>query len=167
EIPGPRGGSRHREPAAVDLVRLRRVDEYVTILVIRAGPLRTDLLVPALLAAHRIGLDAERQVLVDSGVLPKHPCGVRVVAVERADSVELAHPPLAGPRPLEADERRRPAVPTLVLAETPAPEVVGARDDARPDRLGDPHLVHEPPDLRVDLEEVVGRDPEPRGVFRM
>src|SRR5262249_57050359 len=104
---------------------------------------------------------------VDSGVLPEHALRVGVVALDRTGPVNLAHAPLTRPRSFEADDRRGPALPALRLAETPAPEVVGARDDARPDRLGDPHLVHEPADLGVDLEEAVGPYPEPRRVFRM
>src|SRR5262249_12039728 len=66
---------RQGEPAAVDLVGPGRVDHHVTVAVVGAGPLDADLLVPAVLAADGIGLDGEREVLVDSRILPEDPLG--------------------------------------------------------------------------------------------
>src|SRR5882672_5621830 len=98
---------------------------------------------PAVLAADRVGLDREREVLVDAGVFPPDALRVRVVARERPWPVDLAHPPLPGLEPFEVDERGGPPLAARVFVKTPATEVVGARDHPGTDGLRHPHLVDE------------------------
>src|SRR5262245_61358934 len=59
-----RGRPRQAEPPPVGLVGLARVDEHVAVAIIGARALHADLLVPAVLAAHGVRLNRERQVLV-------------------------------------------------------------------------------------------------------
>src|SRR5262245_2280418 len=56
--------ARLREPLLEHGHRLRRVDEHVAIPIAGLGLRHDDLLVPAVHAAHRIGLHAERHVLM-------------------------------------------------------------------------------------------------------
>src|SRR5439155_2928555 len=98
---------------------------------------------PAVLAAHRVGLDRKREVLVDAGLLPPDALGVRVVARERTRPVDLAHSPLPGLEPREVDERGGPPLAPCVFVKTPATEAMGARDHPGPAGPRHPHRVDE------------------------
>src|SRR2546426_8818720 len=167
QIARARRRPRQRQPLAIDLERLVGVHEDVAIALVGAGPRHAHLLVPAVLAADRIRLDREREVLVHTGVLPPDARGVGSGALDRLDAVQLPLPPLAGRLAREIDERGGPPLAARRLGQPPAPEVVRARDDARADGLGHPDLVDEPADGRRDLEQLAGRHAEARGVLRM
>src|SRR5947199_435171 len=151
QVPGARRGPGQGEPAAVDLVGAVRVDHHVAVAIVRTRSLGADLLVPAVLAAHGVWLDWEREVLVDAGVLPVDPLGVGVLAREGPDAVAGPEPPLPGAERLQIDEGGRPPIAPGLLGEAPAAEVVGAGNHAGADRLRHPDLVHERADLRRDL----------------
>jgi hypothetical protein len=68
---------------------------------------------------------------------------------------------------LELGEAVMPGRRCPVLRQAPAPEVVAHRDDAGLDALGDPDLVDEVADLRLDLDEVAGLDAQALGVLRV
>src|SRR2546428_10144375 len=77
------GRARHRQPLFVDLVRLRRVDEDVAVSIVGPGFLERDALVPAVHAAHGIGLYGEGEILVDADFAPPDARAVGIVALER------------------------------------------------------------------------------------
>src|SRR5690348_16111782 len=66
----PRRRPRHRQPSLIHLVRLGSVDENIAIAISGIRPLHTDLLMPAMGAAYRVGLYRKREVLMHPGVLP-------------------------------------------------------------------------------------------------
>src|SRR5439155_305378 len=80
-------GAREPAPLAVDLEGPIGVHDDVAVAIVGARPRDGHLLVPAVLAAHGIGLDREGQVLVDARVLPPDPGGVGVVAHERSHAL--------------------------------------------------------------------------------
>src|SRR3989454_1097370 len=131
EVPRPGRGGGEPEPLAVDLEGPIGVHDDVAVAIVGARPRDGHLLVPAVLAAHGIGLDREGQVLMDARVLPPDPGGVGVVAHERSHALELAHPPLPALDLLELDERAGPALASRVWMKPPAPQVVRALDHAR------------------------------------
>ena len=104
---------------------------------------------------------------MDAGFLPPHPPGVLVGALERPDAVDLAHHPLPGLHLLQLHQGGGKAAAAGLLLQAPAPQVVRARHHPGPDPLGDPHPVHEVPDLGVDLEQVAGGRLQPPGVLRV
>src|SRR5438552_9874997 len=168
--PEPAGagrGTRQGQPLAVHLVRAIGVDEHVAVAIAGRRPAHAHLLMPAVLTAHGIRMHGKGTVLVGPGTLPPHAGGVRIRALEGPDSVDVAHPPLPGRLRLEVDERRRPALAAHLLPKPPPAEVMRAGDDPGPDGLGDPDLVHEVADLRLDLEKISRGHAEPRGVLRV
>src|SRR5262245_27069391 len=164
-----RAGRRAREgqPFAIDLERAVRVHEHVAVAIVGVWLRHGHLLVPAVLAADRVGLDREREVLVAARLFPPDTRGIGIIAAKRAWPVDLPHAPFTGLGLREIDERRGPALAAGVLAQAPPSEVVRARDHARPHRLRDPHPVDEVPDTGLDLEQVAGRDPHSRRVGGM
>ena len=66
-----------------------------------------------------VGLDRERQVLMDAGLVPPDPRRIGILARERPRPVHLAHAPLARVEPAQIDERRRPPL-TARVSCTPA-----------------------------------------------
>src|SRR5713226_1154497 len=151
EIARPRRGPRHFQPALVDLARFVRVDKNIAVTIFGADVFHCDFLVPAMLAAHRIGLDREGKILMDARVFPENPLGIGVAALERLNAVYLAHHPFSLPGLLQIHERRGPPFTADILFEPPAAEVVRASDDTGPDSFGDPDLVHEVTDLGPNL----------------
>ena len=117
-----------------------------------------------MLSADVVGLHRKGQVLVNAGILPPHPPGVLVGALERLNAVKLSHHPLPGLHLLQLDQGRGEMAAAGFLLQAPAPQVMRARHHAGPDPLGDPDPVHEIADLGVDLDEVPGDDPEAFGV---
>src|SRR5437899_5435780 len=167
EVAWPRCRAREREPLAVNLEGLIGVHDDVAVAIVGSRLGDRDLLVPAVLAAQGIGLDRERQVLVDARLRPPDPRRVGVVARERPDALPLAHPPLPALDLLEVDERGGPALASRVPVKSPSPQMVRARDHAGADRLRRPDPVDEVADRRRDLEEIARDDGEPGGVFGM
>src|SRR6185295_19059428 len=107
--------AREAQPLAIDLERAVRVHEHAAVAIVGTGPRHGYLLVPAVLAAHRVGLDREREVLVNAPVLPPDALRIGIVAGERPRSVNLPHAPFPRLRLGEIDERRGPALAARVL----------------------------------------------------
>src|SRR6202044_782560 len=78
-----RAGLRH--PLLVDVPRLAGVDRDVAVRVAGRGGADADGLVPAVHAGDGVGVDREGEVLVDAGVGPPDPGGVRVCGLVRLD----------------------------------------------------------------------------------
>src|SRR5881392_1194683 len=152
---------------AVNLEGLIGVHNDVAVAIVGSRLGDRDLLVPAVLAAQGIGLDRERQVLVDARLRPPDPRRVGVVARERPDALPLAHPPLPALDLLEVDERGGPALASRVPVKSPSPQMVRARDHAGADRLRRPDPIDEVADRRRDPEEIARDDGEPGSVFGM
>src|SRR5262249_21228068 len=83
--------ARHPDPLLVHLVRLFGVDEDVAVAVAWRRLFERDALMPAVHAAHRIGLHGKRQVLMDADVSPPDARAVGIVAGERLRAVHLRH----------------------------------------------------------------------------
>src|SRR5262245_6360470 len=64
QVVRPRGRAGERQPLAVRLERAVGVHDDVAVAIVGPRPGHRDLLVPAMLAAHRIGLHWEREVLM-------------------------------------------------------------------------------------------------------
>src|SRR2546422_4161012 len=167
EPAGARRGTREGQPLPVHLVRPIGVDEHVAVAITGRRPAHAHLLMPAVLTAHGVRMHGKGQVLVDAGILPPHAGRVGIRALEGPDSMDMAHPPLPRRLRLEGDEGRRPALAAHLLAKPPPAEVMRAGDDAGADGLGDPDLVHEVADLRLDLEKFARGHPEPRRILRV
>jgi hypothetical protein len=58
---------------------------------------QANLLMPAVLTAHRVRLYREYKILMNSRVLPPDALGIRIATDKRTDSAYLAHFPLARP----------------------------------------------------------------------
>src|SRR4029434_10988404 len=82
------GGAGQLEPLAEDLVRFGGVDDDVAVAVVGAGLRHAHLLVPAVLAGDGVGLDGEREVLVDAGLFPPDAARVGILALEGANAVD-------------------------------------------------------------------------------
>src|SRR5439155_1388069 len=161
--PLPARRPREREPTPVDLVRLVRVDADVPVTVFRQGARDPDLLVPAMTAAHGIGLDGKRQVLMHAGLRPPDPARVGIGGVVRLDPAQLRQLPPTSLL-LDIHEGGREAARPFPFREAPPAEVMRARDDTRADPLRHPDPIHEMADLRLDPDETARRDAETRGV---
>src|SRR5262249_7417092 len=112
-----RAGRRAREgqPFAIDLERAVRIHDHVAVTIVGTWSRHGHLLVPAVLAADRVGLDGKREVLVDARVFPPDAPGSGIIAGERRRSVNLPHAPFPRLGLGEIDERRGPALAARVL----------------------------------------------------
>src|SRR6185295_12266282 len=104
------GGAGEGEPLAEDGHGLVGVDFDVAVVVVGAGGLDVDALVPAVHAADRIGLDREGQVLVDAAVGPPDARAVAIGALPRLDVFDAADAEAAGRELLAGDAHARPAI---------------------------------------------------------
>ena len=112
----------------------------------------------------RVGVHSERQVLVDTRVVPVDPRRVRVVTLERLDVFLVAQPPSPVRHLADVDQAHDPAA-ARVLGVAPSAHVVRQTDDPWTDRLGRPDAGDEVADLGVDPRQVAGDEPEPFGVL--
>src|SRR5579875_357785 len=158
---GTRRGPGHRDPTAIDFVRLVGIDKNVAVAIVRSGARDRYLLMPAMLAADRIRLHRESEILVHAGVVPPDPLGVGVGARERLDAPPLTHQPSPGLDLVQIDQRRRPSLAAAIRLESPASEMMRACEHARPDALGHPCLVDEIANLGSHSQQIAGRDTEP------
>src|SRR5262249_43682993 len=110
---------------------------------------------PAMLAAYRIGLHRENQVLMHAGILPPYTARIGVATGKRPHSVHLPHHPRPLARMTQFDQAARPSLAPTLFLQTPAAQMMRAGDHARPDRFGDPHLIDEIANLGRDLEQAV------------
>src|ERR1039457_3054186 len=98
---------------------------------------------PAVLPADGVGLHRKYQVLMHARIFPPYPLRVGILALERLDTVNLAHHPFSRRPLLEIDQCRRPSLTPGVLLEAPTPEMMRACDHSRPNSFRHPHLRSE------------------------
>src|SRR5687767_1099886 len=93
--------------------------------------LDSDFLMPAMHAAHRIGVDGECNVLMDAAIGPEDPRCVRIAALVCTDTFDDPHLPFARLLFLDRHLIRRPAIVARVLRSAPTSDVMRTRNDAR------------------------------------
>src|SRR5947208_3076965 len=86
---GSGGWSCHGEPLLVDLVRFRGVDVNISVTIVSARFFQRDALMPAVHAAHWVGLDRKREVLVHAHFGPPDARTIGIGARERRDALHL------------------------------------------------------------------------------
>ena len=143
------------------------INENITVPVFGAWFGHANLLMPAMLAADKVGLHGKGQILMHSGILPENSLGVRIIAFERLDPVHMAHHPFPIADPLKIDKRGGPTLAPLIFSQTPPTEVVRARNDTRLDSFRHPDLIDEIADLRMHLQQIVCLHFEPFGIERI
>src|SRR6266566_4666168 len=77
----------HGQPFLVDHMRFLGIDIHITICISWVGRLNHNLLVPAMHAADRIGMDRESQILMHSTLAPEDACRVWIVACKRLNTL--------------------------------------------------------------------------------
>src|SRR5690349_24475315 len=122
---------------------------------------------PAMLAADKVGLHREGQILMYSGIFPKNPFGIGISAFERLDAVHVTHHPFAIAHTLEIDKCGRPTFASLFFGQAPSAQVVRTSNDARLDSLRHPDFIDEVADLGMDFEQIASPDFEVLGVDRI
>src|SRR5438552_19147748 len=103
---------------------------------------------PAVHAAHGVGLHGKRQVLVHAAVGPPDALRVGVARCEWTGALEAAEAEAAGRELFLHDLRAGPFVGADIVEQSPTPEMVRARDHAWAHALRHPGLVHEVADAR-------------------
>src|SRR5947209_8736425 len=99
------------------------------------------LLVPAVHAADRVGMDGEGQVLMHTALAPENAGRVWIIALKRLDAFQLTHAPGTIGCATQRDQRGGPAVRACARFEPPASEVVRTGDHARPYAIGHPGTI--------------------------
>src|SRR5690625_2813572 len=99
-----------------------------------------------------------------TGIVPRDPRRVGVLAVEGLYSLLLPQFPDAVGGTVEIDEAGDPPA-AIGLVQSPAAHVVAERDNTRANSLGDPDAYDEMPDTRGDTHEVARCDTERLSVF--
>src|SRR6266404_9781653 len=120
---------------------------------------------PAVHSAHGIGVDRECKVLMHAAFLPEDSLRVGIVALERLDAFDLTKPPPPIAQLIQIDKRGRPSVGALIILQSPAAEVMRARDNARPDAFGRPYSNDEVPYFCAHTREVAGLEAKLRSVL--
>src|SRR5699024_8414891 len=154
----------HGQPLVEDLLRLAHVHLDVAVLVVGQCRCDSHLLQPAVHPRHRIGLYREGEVLMHTGIVPRDPRRVGVLAVEGLYSFLLPQFPYAVGGTVEIDEAGDPPA-AIGLVQSPAAHVVAERDNTRTNTLGDPDPYDEMPDTRGDPHELARCDTERLSVF--
>src|SRR5579859_3883601 len=126
------------QPSLVYLLSLARIHIYITVAIPRVSCLDLHLLVPAMHAADRVGMDREGQVLMHASLAPENASRVRVIALERTYSFQVPQAPYAIVFSPQRCQRRSPAIRAGARLQTPASEVMRAGNYARPDAIGQP-----------------------------
>src|ERR1700754_1646348 len=112
----------------INLVRTFRIDEDIPMAVVRLCLFDLHFLMPAMHAAHGIGMHREGQILMYAAFFPEDSLGIRVITLERLDAFELPQTPAPLAEFFDVNQSGCPAVCAFVLLQAPAPQMMRTGD---------------------------------------
>ena len=102
------------------------IDKNVAVFILGTGLGHAHFLMPAMLAADKVGLHREGQILMHPAIFPENSFRIRVATLEWLDAVHMTHHPLAIAYALQIHKRGRPplgAAPSTVESVRLDPEL--------------------------------------------
>ena len=127
------------------------IDKNVAVFILGTRLCHAHFLMPAMLAADKVGLHREGQILMHPGIFPENSFRVWIATLEWLDAVHMTHHPLAIAYALQIHKRGRPPLASLCLSQAPSAQVMRTSNDARLDSLRHPDFVDEVADLSMDF----------------